>query len=139
MLQNGRFPLIIQRILSPWLKKILTSTAQKCSRMNDFHWLLREFFHHGWRRFWALLLWNASEWTISIDYSENLVTMVEKILNSNALKCSWMNDFHWLIREFLHYDWRKFWNLMLWNVQKWTISNDYSENSFTMVEENFEL
>ena len=77
-------------ILSPWLKKILSFTALKCSRMKDFQWLLGntftmveenfefycsemlqnewfpmiiwEHFHHGWRKFWVLLLQNAPEW-----------------------------------------------------------------------------
>ena len=52
MLLNERFPLINQRIPSLWLKKILKSNALKCSRMNDFQWLFREFLHHGWRKFW---------------------------------------------------------------------------------------
>ena len=76
-------------ILSPWLKKTLSFTALICSRMKDFEWLLgntftmveenfefycsemlqnkgfpaivKGYFHHGWRKFRVLLLWNAPE------------------------------------------------------------------------------
>ena len=36
--------IISQRILSPWSKKILNSAALKCSRIKDFHRLLRKIF-----------------------------------------------------------------------------------------------
>ena len=45
--------------------------------------LISEYLHHGWRKLWILMMWNAPEWRISA-----------------------------LISEYLHLGWRKFWILM---------------------------
>ena len=139
MFKNERFPLIIQRILSPWLKKILSSTALKCSRMNDFYWLLREFFHHGWRIFELYCSEMLQNERFPLITQRILSPWLKKILSSAALKCSRMNDFHWLFREFGHHGWKKFGTLITWNAREWAVSIDYSENLFTMVEEKFDL
>ena len=111
-------------------------TALKCYRMNDFERLLRntftmveenfefycseilqnegfimivgEYFHHGWRKLWVLLLWNTPEWGISNDCWEILSPWLKEILSFTALKYSRTKDFQWLLG-----------------------------NTFTMVDENF--
>ena len=126
MLQSERISIHFWRIFSLWLKKILNFTTLKCSRMKDFHWFLDntftmveedfefflalecsrmkgfpfisgEYFHHGWRKFRILQLWNAPEWRISIHFWRTLSPWLKKILNFTALKCSRMKNFHWLL------------------------------------------
>ena len=52
MHQNEWFSLVCRWIHSPWLKKILILRGLECTRMNDFYWLVNEYIHHGWRKFW---------------------------------------------------------------------------------------
>ena len=109
-------------ILSPWLKEILSFTAMKYSRTKDFQWLLGnnftmvegkfefdcseilqnegfsmivgQYFHHGWRKFWVLLLWNAPDWNISNDCWGTLSPWLTKILSFTAPECYRIkNDF----------------------------------------------
>ena len=83
--------------------------------------IAEEYFHHGWRKFWVLLLWNAPEWRISNDCWGILSPWLKKILSFTALKCSRMKDFHWLLGN------------------TFTMVENFSEISFTLAEESFEF
>ena len=171
--------------LSLWLKNILSCIALKCSRMKELYWLLgktftmveenfdfscsemlqnewflwivREYFHHCWWKFWFLLLWNAPEWRISIDWLGIFLPWLKKILSCIAPECSQMKDFYCLLGNTFHHGWRKFWLSLLWDAPEWRISIDWLGILspwlkkiwkisidcygilFTMVEENFDF
>ena len=80
MLQNERFPLIV-----------------------------KEYFDHGWRKFWVLMLWNAPEWRISNDCWGILSPWLKKIFKLYLLEYARDAYFKCL---YFHHGWRKFWNLM---------------------------
>ena len=80
------------RLFSPWLKKILDFDNLKCPRMKDlnhpsetiftmveencgflssempqnegFEPVISDYFYHGWRKFWILMIWNTLKWRI---------------------------------------------------------------------------
>ena len=110
MLQNEGFPMVIGEYFSPWLKKILSFTALKCFRMNDFQWLFGNTFtmvEENFEFYCSEMLQN--EWFLMI-VGEYFSPWLKKILSFTALKCFRMNDSQWLFG-----------------------------NTFTMVEENFEF
>ena len=58
----------------------------------------------------------------------------------------WQSDFPTIqgfqldfFQEYFHYGWWKFWILMIWNCSRMKDFSYFSENNFTMVEENFEF
>ena len=72
-----------------------THGCSYCSEMLQNEWFLMivgEYFHHGWRKFWVLLLWNALEWRISNDYLGILSPWLKKILSFTAPECSRMKN-----------------------------------------------
>ena len=64
MFWNARWWKIFNAFYTKWLKKISNVHVLRPTRMKDFHEILIEFFHHGWRKFWILMVWNAGEWRI---------------------------------------------------------------------------
>ena len=52
-----------------------------------FSMIVGEYFHHGWRKFWVLLLWNAPDWNISTDCWGILSHWLTKILSFTAPEC----------------------------------------------------
>ena len=115
--------------------------------------MLSEYLHHGWGKFWTLIIWNAQEWSIWTTYLRMSSPWLKKILDYDDLKCPRMKDlihlsrhiftmveenfgFRWsempknegfdqLISKYLHHGWRKFWTLMIWNFQEWSIWTTY--------------
>ena len=55
--------------------------------------LTAEYFHHGWRKFWVILLWMLQN-----------------------------EGFLMIVGEYFHHGWRKFWVLLLWTAPEWRIS-----------------
>ena len=119
--------------------------------MKHFKTLITEYLHHGWRKFWILMISNALEWRISTCLSQNIFTIVEEIFefwwseihpneafqnvhhrisspwlkknwDFDDLKCSGMKDFNTFITKYLHHGWRDFWILIIWNTPEWRIS-----------------
>ena len=79
-----------------------------------YHWGLKwvsiEYFHHGWRKCWISIFWNALELRISTGLIKYQSVWLKKILN-----------------------------LIFWNAPQWRISVCLWWNNFTMVEINFEF
>ena len=107
------------RIPSPWLKKILDFDDLKCLRMKDlsclsqinftmveenfelwwslipknkgFELLISEYIHHGWRKFWILMISNAQWRTWTTDLRISLPWLM-KILDFDDVKYPRMKD-----------------------------------------------
>ena len=102
------FSYLFLRLSSPWLKKILNFDDLKCSRMKDFSYLSSEYFHHGWRKFWILMIWNAPEWRISatIFFSEYSIFTMELFVEREVQFLTFPDqrgpfpDFSWLFLTF---------------------------------------
>ena len=94
MLQNEGFPMVIGEYFSPWLKKILSFTALKCFRMNDFQWLFGNTFtmvEENFEFYCSEMLQN--EWFLMI-VGEYFSPWLKKISSFAAPECSRMrNDF----------------------------------------------
>ena len=102
------------RISSPWLKKILDFDDLMGPRMKnlnhlfqnifimvkenfEFWWseipknegfepLISAYLHHGWRKFWILMIWNAQEWRIWTTYLRIFLLWLKKNLNFDQLE-----------------------------------------------------
>ena len=62
-----------------------------------FPMIVRQCFHHGWRKCRVLLLWITQDWRISNDCWGILSPWLKEILSFTALKYSRIKDFQWLL------------------------------------------
>ena len=77
------------RLSSPWLKKNSNFKASKWLRTNNFNF----YFHHGWKIFWILELWNGLEKTLPTSIFSKYRGMSKSLpLFENVLQCSKMFD-----------------------------------------------
>ncbi len=84
-------------ISSSWLKKILIFDFLKRLRIGLILLLLcPDYFHHGWRKFWKLLLPNVPEWLNSIIFVSRLFSpRLKKFLKIAFLKRPRMAQFYY--------------------------------------------
>ena len=127
-----RISAIFLRIISPWLKKILNFDHLKFFQSEGFQPFFWEYFHHGWRTFWILIIWSCSRMKNFSYFSENIFTIVEENFEFDG---QWLQNegFQLFSREYFHHGWRKFWILMVWNGSKMKDFSYFPGNIFTMV------
>ena len=61
-------------------------------RNKGFEPLILDYFHHGWRIFWILMVWNAAEWRIWTTHLRLFSPWLKEILDFDDLKCPRMKD-----------------------------------------------
>ncbi len=75
--------------------------------------------HHGWRKFWNSVFWNAPDWIDFDTFNQHYFTIVEENFEIRCSECSRLNWFWYLLPTLLHHGWRKFWNVAFWNAPDW--------------------
>ena len=65
--------------------------------MKNLSKLITEYIHHGWRKFWIPVVWNAPRWRIWVSSLQNIFTMVEENFEFQLLEMLqnerfWQND-----------------------------------------------
>ena len=83
------------------------------------------------------------------DFSRFSLTKLEKFpwpFFRRNMNFGWQSDFPTIqgfqldfFQEYFHYGWWKFWIFIIWNCSRMKDFSYFSENNFTMVEENFEF
>ena len=99
--------------------------------------------HHGWRKFLNMTFWNAPERPYFTSFFHtHSYTMVEEnfeIWHSETLQKGLilLPTFIFIPSPWL----KKFWNMTFWNVPErpYVFYLFFHNNTFTMVEENFEI
>ena len=94
-----------------------------------FEPLFSDCFHHGWRKFWILMIWNALEWRIWSIHLRLFSPFMKEILDSEwRIWTIHLRLFSPWLKEILDFDGLK--------CPRMKDLNHLSQTIFTMVEEN---
>ena len=59
MVINEEFEQVFYKLFLPWLKNFLDLNCLECSRIKNFSKFITKCLHHGRRKFWISIVWNA--------------------------------------------------------------------------------
>jgi hypothetical protein len=96
--------------------------------------------HHGWRKFWNLVSWNAPVWLLSSHFRHiHDFTIVEGNFEIWSLETLQFGYFYHISITFTNSPWLIFFNLLSWKTPVGLFLSPFPHiQNFTMVEGNFE-
>ena len=97
----------------------------------EFGPFISDYFHHGWRKFWILMIWNALKWRIW-----TISSWLKEFMDFFGLKCPKNEGFEPLISDCFLRGWTKLWIFMVWNATEWRIWTTHLRLFFIVVEGN---